>query len=198
MEKFSRKEKIALGIFGVILLAIIVQMIWKLGEPESLSGGGVVVEEANIGLAGNLLQPDQVKLTASSHNENNQTVNKLIDNKGNTFWHVALDQVGEPAWVKIDFREGNKKKVRKLMALPRKKFPQQFFRRAELFGSDNGEDWKSISRIVQGETPSKVTWREWKFDNDQAYRYYRLLITDGHEDRNAHHFFSMAELALSE
>ncbi len=196
MEKFSRKEKIALTVFGVILLAIIVQMIWKLGEPEPLSGGGVIVEEANIGLDGNLLQPESVKLTASSHNENNQTVNKLIDGKGNTFWHVALDQVGEPAWVEIDFGKGNEKKVRTLMALPRKKFPKQFFRRAELFGSDDGEDWKPVSKIVQGETPSKVTWREWKFDNDRAYRYYRLFITDGHEDRNAHHFFSMAELAL--
>jgi len=31
MEKFSRKEKVALVVFGLILLAIIVQMIWRLG-----------------------------------------------------------------------------------------------------------------------------------------------------------------------
>ena len=196
MEKFSKKEKIALTVFGVILLAIIVQMIWQLGETKSLSETGAVITGKDLPV--NLLQPGKAELTASSHNAASQTVDKLIDGKDNTFWHIKLKNVGKPAWVKIDLGAGNSRKVHTLVALPRKKFPRQFFCRAELFGSDNGQEWKPISKIIQGKAPRKAEWRKWTFKNDHAYRYYKFLITDGHEDRTANHFYSLAELALFE
>ncbi len=189
MEKFSRKERIALVIFGVILLAIIIQMIWRLGEFSSPSGGGIIVKEAEPDLSRNLLKPGDVKMTASSHNRNTQVADRLIDIKRSSFWHVASDEVGGTAWVTVDFGEENRKTVRALMALPRHDLPRQFFRTAELFGSNDGEDWELVSEISQGRVPESAAWRKWKFDNDRAWRYYRLLITDGHEGGK---FYSMA------
>ncbi|MEA1928155.1 MAG: discoidin domain-containing protein [Candidatus Auribacterota bacterium] len=198
MEKFSRKEKIALVIFGMILLAIIIQMIWRLGEYDSNSEEGIIINKIGMIFPGNLLKPEWSKMTASSHNKKNEVVSKLWDSNPQTFWHVSLKRLGEPAWVTVDFGEGNKKVIRSIMALPRHDLPRQFFRKAELFGSDNGEDWQLVSNIIQKKKPERATWREWKFDNKQAYRYYQLLITDGYEGGDDHHFFSMAELALFE
>jgi len=195
MEKFSRKEKIALVVFGIILLAIIIQMIWRLGNYDSPPGGGVVVEEIGMNFPGNLLKSREVQLSSSSHNKNHEVVSKLLDSNPKSFWHVSLNHLGEPAWVTVDFGEGNEKTIRSLMALPRHDLPHQFFRKAELFGSDNGTDWELVSEIIQGETPSRATWLKWTFDNDRPYRYYQFLITDGHEGGK---FFSMAELALFE
>lgn len=141
----------------------------------------------------NLLTSAAKILTASSRNLKDQAVDKLTDNNKLTYWHVSPDRLGEPAWIIIDFGEGNEERVRTLMALPRADIPQQFFHTAELFGSYNGKDWKPISRIIQEKVPDKPIWQEWNFTNNRAYRYYKLLITDGHEGGK---FFSMAELAL--
>ena len=127
-----------------------------------------------------------------------QDVYRLIDNDNHTYWHVSLDRLGEQAWVLVDFGKDNKKVIRSLSALPRKDIPRQFFRKAELFGSNNGEEWKFISNIPQMKVPNEAVWREWKFDNDRAFQFYKLLIFDGHENGDAHRFYSMAELALSE
>jgi F5/8 type C domain-containing protein len=194
MEKFSGKEKIALVIFGVILLAIIAQMVWRLGEfgfpPQSQ-----MVENVDLNLEADLLRRPGAALSASSHNLESEIVNKLVDNAPHTFWHVNSDRLGEPAWVVIDFGEGGEKTVHSLGALPRKKSARQFFRTAELLGSDDGEDWETISSIIQDSQPRDSAWIEWKFDNDHAFRYYKLLITTGYESGK---FYSMAELALFE
>jgi len=194
MEKFSRKEKVALVIFGVILLAIIAQMVWRLGEFGS-SPQSDMVENAKLNRANDLLKGSGFRLSASSRNQDNEIADKLVDNAPHTFWHVNIDQVGEPAWVMVDFGAGGEKTVRSLGALPRKKLLRQFFRTAELLGSDNGEDWETVSSIVQAAQPKAATWREWKFENDRAFRYYKLLITTGYESGK---FYSMAELALFE
>ncbi len=194
MEKFSRKEKVALVIFGVILVAIIAQMVWRLGDFGS-PPRSEVVEGADLNLEANLLRGSSAALSASSHNLDSEIVNKLVDSAPHTFWHVNLDRLGEPAWVMVDFGEGGEKVVRSLGALPRKKFARQFFRTAELLGSNNGEDWETISSIIQDSQPRDAAWIEWKFDNNRAFRYYKLLITTGYESGK---FYSMAELALFE
>jgi hypothetical protein len=194
MEKFSRKEKVALVIFGVILLAIIAQMAWRLGEFGSAPQSDMV-ENAKLNRANDLLKGSGVRLSSSSHNQDSEIVDKLVDNAPHTFWHVSSDRLGEPAWVMVDFGEGGEKIVRSLGALPRKKLFRQFFRTAELLGSDNGEDWETISSIVQDVQPKSASWREWKFENERAFRYYKLLITTGYESGK---FYSMAELALFE
>ncbi len=195
MEKFSGKEKIALVIFGLILLAIIIQVAVRINIFNPPAPPWKIVEDAELDLSGNLLQEPGVVLDASSHNEESQVVEKLKDAKPDTFWHVALDRLGEPAWVTIDFGEGNEKTIHSLMAKPRNNFPRQFFRTAELLGSDTGEDWKPVAEIVQWGTPDNSKWRRWDFANDRAFRYYKFAIADGHEGGQ---FYSMAELALFE
>lgn len=195
MEKFSRKEKVALVVLGLILLAIIVQIIWRLGEFSVPTGIEMVTDETDIDLSHNLLRLPGIITEFSSRNKEDQTPSKLFDNNPNSYWHVALDNVGEPAWVRIDFGEGNPKTIRSLAAVPRGDIPKQFFRNAKLFGSDDGEDWELVSGIIQVKTPHSATWRKWEFDNDRAYQYYQFLITNGHEGGK---FYSMAELALFE
>lgn len=146
----------------------------------------------------NLLASEAKILTASSRNLKDQTVDKLIDINSHTYWHISLDRLGEPAWVMVDFGEANKRTIRSLAALPRLDIPRQFFHNAELFGSNDGEDWKLISKIIQEEIPSPYKWSRWSFKNKRSFRYYKFHILDGHEAGPAHYFFSMAELAFFE
>lgn len=194
MEQLSNKEKIALVVFGLILLALIVQMFWKIGEFNSPACSNLM-DNLKTRLETNLLLKPGIRLSASSHNLNSETVDKLIDNKPHTFWHVNLDHVGEPAWIIVDFGEEEGKTVRALGALPRKKLLRQFFRTAELMGSDNGDDWKTVGAIIQESQPHNPSWRYWKIDNNYPYRYYKMLIKTGYESGK---FYSLAELAFFE
>lgn len=146
----------------------------------------------------NLLKSKAVSVSVSSFNLDDQAASALIDNDPQTFWHVSLDHIGAPARVTVDFGEGNEKKVRSLMALPRQDIPRQFFRAAKLLGSADGRDWATISGITQESVPDGASWNKWTFQNDEVFRYYQLLLLDGHEDGVAHRFYSMAELAMFE
>jgi hypothetical protein len=195
MEKFSKKEKVALVVFGLILLAIIIQMLIRVNILEFGAERIAPLEVAEIDLSGNLLNQPGVRLSASSRNQNNQSPDRLSDGNPQSFWHIALDQVSEPAWVLADFGAGNEYSVRSLAALPREDIPRQFFRTAELLGSDDGENWNSIATVILWGTPRRANWWKWDFNNDRAFRYYKLLITDGHEGGD---FYSMAGLAFFE
>ncbi len=147
---------------------------------------------------GNLLTSDAAAISLSTNNRDDQTASALTDHDPHTYWHVSLDHIGEPAWVIVDFGEGNEKKVRSLAALPRQDIPRQFFRSAKLLGSADGRDWATISGITQESVPDGASWNKWTFQNDEVFRYYQLLILDGHEDGAAHRFYSMSELAMFE
>jgi len=97
----------------------------------------------------------------------------------------------------VNFGEGNAKKVRRLTARPRHDLPEQFFHRAELLGRDDGEEWEKVVDIVQATRPEDNETITWEFDNRRAFRYYRLLITDGHGGPGRN-FASLAELGLYE
>ncbi len=193
MEKFSGKEKVALVVFGLILLAIIFQMLIRVNIFEFGTERIMPLEVTELDLSGNLLSQPKVVLSTSSQNQINQTPACLIDGDPQSFWHVALDLVGEPAWVMADFGADKAFAVRSLAALPREDIPRQFFRTAQLLGSDDAEEWLPIADIVLWGTPRRAGWWQWDFENDREFRYYKLLITDGHEGGN---FFSMAGLAL--
>ncbi len=195
MEKFSGKEKVALAVFGLILLAIVVQVAVSLKTFTPPPIRGRVVEEESPDLADNLLTKPGVLLEASSRNEDSQVVEQLRDGRAETFWHIALDRVNFPAWVTIDFGAGNAKTVRALMARPRKDITSQFFRSAELLGSDDGKNWEPVTNLLQWGPPVDARWIRWEFENDRSFRHYKLDISDGHE---ANAFYSMAELALFE
>ncbi len=194
MEKFSGKEKIALTIFGLILLAIVVQIVLQVDLFQE-GADWTQVGVAEVDLAASLLNRPGVSLSGSSRNEAHQTVERLVDGDPNSYWHISLDQVGEPAWVTVDFGEGNERAVRALAALPREDIPRQFFRTARLLGSDDGERWENVADILARETPFRASWRRWEFENDRAYRFYRFLINYGHEGGK---FYSMAGLAFFE
>ncbi len=148
--------------------------------------------------AENLLFEEEVILTSASHNMPGETVDRLVDGDEKSFWHVSLNPFrGQPTWVIVDFGEGDGKTVRALSARPRNNFPQQFLRQAELLGSDDGKTWKVIAEIDQNGVPADNKWILWQFDNEQAFRYYKFLIVDGHMGRK-HLFYSMAELAMFE
>ncbi len=196
MEKFSRAEKIALGIILLIFAAIVVQVATRL----DLFGIGLSGLEArtvpDLDAGANLLRQPEAILSASSQNSANESAAKLNDGNPNSFWHIELDEVGKLAWVAVDFGEGKKQTVRALAALPRADLPRQFLRQAELAGSDDGESWEKVADIVLRETPGKAVWWKWDFANDRAFRYWRLTILKGHEDGSRYNFYSLAELAL--
>lgn len=146
----------------------------------------------------NLLLLPGVTLEASSHNQETERVERLIDGRPATIWHVAVDRIGRKAWVRIDFGEGDSRRVRRLAARPRRDLPEQFFRLAELYGSADGESWDLLAEIVQNEPPPDNPWLVWSFDNPGSYRFYRLDIIDGHGGRPGDKFLSMAGLALFE
>lgn len=195
MEKFSGKEKIALAVFGLILIAVIIQVVVNFTTSAPPPIRGKRVEEENPDLAGNLLARPGVTLDASSHNKTGEVVEKLRDGQAASIWHVAGNLIGFQAWVLIDFGEGRIKTVRSLMAKPRSDIPHQFFRSAELQGSNDGEHWELVAGLLQREPPMDAHWIRWDFENNSAFRYYRLVIADGHE---LNKFYSMAELALLE
>ena len=195
MEKFSTKEKIALTIFGLILLAIVVQIVLQIDLFQEGADWTPEITIAEVDLDASLLNQPGVSLSGSSRNEAHQTVEQLIDGNPNSYWHVALDQVGEPAWVTVDFGAGNEQVVQALAALPREDIPRQFFRTARLLGSDDGESWENVADILSRDTPFRASWRRWEFENDRAYRFYRFRINYGHEGGN---FYSMAGLAFFE
>lgn len=196
MEKLSRAEKIALGIILVIFAAIAVQVAIRL----NLFGIGLSGVEAqtvpDLDAGANLLKRPGVILSVSSQNSAGQAADKLNDGNPNSFWHIALAEVGKPAWVVVDFGEGQKQAVRSLAALPRADLPRQFLRQAELAGSDDGQSWEKVADIVLRETPGQAQWWKWDFANDRAFRFWRLTVLKGHEDGSRYNFYSLAELAL--
>ncbi len=113
------------------------------------------------------------------------------------FWRISHARLGEPAWVIVDFGKGVKKQVKTVSARPRRDRPEEFFRRAELLGSDDGINWEPVAPVIQEEVPSDGEWRKWSFPNDRSYRSYKLLIYDGHAGR-AGNFLSLAGLRLEE
>ncbi len=145
----------------------------------------------------NLLLDDGVTLTASSYNRDSQTAAALLDDDPDTFWHIDENKLGEPAWVKVDLGEGNAAAVTAVAARPRTDFSFQFFRNAALQASPDGVNWTTLAQIVQEDEPDVGYWSYCSVENDDAYRYYRLLIIDGHQGERRQ-FWSIGDLAFFE
>ena len=121
---------------------------------------------------------------------------RLRDKRPETFWRISNREVGQPAWIMIDLGPEGERAIRVLRALPRENHPEEFFRNAELLGSRDGITWKNIASVTQDIVPRGEQWREWDFKNEEKYRYYKLIIHDGHSGRN-NVFLSLAELDIS-
>ncbi len=120
---------------------------------------------------------------------------RLTDSRPETFWRISNVELGQPAWIIRDYGKGESRIIRTMKALPRRGHPEEFFRKAEIFGSDDGQNWDGISLIVQDHLPPPDTWQKWRLDNNKPYRFYKLMIYDGYTGKGEN-FFSLAELKL--
>lgn len=136
-----------------------------------------------------------LKVTASSYGTPTEHPSMLVDGVAKSFWGVSLKEIGEAAWVNIDFGEGNEKLVNWIRARPRRDCPGQFFKRAVLEGSHNAITWHKIGVIAQQNQPKTNDWISWFVPNEQTYRYYRIYISDGHHI-DSDLFLSFAELEM--
>ncbi len=148
----------------------------------------------------NLLLRDGVQLIASSHNLESERVDRLIDNDPYAFWHIDESQAGSPAGVEADFGEGGEVAVTSLAARPRQDksglvYGDQFFRNVQIQASTDGLNWQTVSRAVQSIPPDSPGWYRCDFDNLRPFRFWRLVILDGHSGPQAV-FLSFADLAL--
>ena len=199
-------KRVALVLLFIVVPALLLAACGERTQPEAprppaRESPGVVVESqpsAAVRQKNNLLLQSGVTLTASSRNQETESVSSLIDGKDDSIWHVEIAAIGAPAWVMVDFGEGNSRTVRRLAAQPRRDVPSQFFNFSELFGGDDGVNWEKVALIVQEEEPRSNAWREWTFDNPRAYRFYRLNIIDGYGGDFHNQFLSLAELGLFE
>ncbi len=198
MEKFTGREKIAIGVILLIFLAIAFQVAVRL-ELFGLGPSGVFAKAVpNPGPGANLIIQKRADLTVSSLNSEQEGAGMLVDGNPTTYWHISLLEVGKPAEITVDFGPGNKTIVRSVLALPRANLPSQFLRRAELLGSDDGKDWEPVTDIILREVPEQAEWWRWDFPNDRAYRFWLLRILQGHEDGSRRNFYSIAELKFEE
>ncbi len=110
------------------------------------------------------------------------------------YWHVDEDKLGQPAWVMIDLGPDRAEAVNFIRTLPRADIPRQTFRVAVIQGGRSGKDWEDIAAVIQDRVPLPSQWEGWIFTNPTPYRYYRLLIVDGHEENGA--FYSLGGLEL--
>ncbi len=145
----------------------------------------------------NLLLREGVVLIASSHNLETQRVENLLDDNPNTFWHIDESLAGSPAWVEADFGEEKPVAVSALAVRSRTGYGDQFLRNAQVQASSDGVNWETIAWIRQISRPKDAVWYHYDFDNREPYRFWRLLILDGHIGPRAH-FLSIGDLAFFE
>ncbi len=150
----------------------------------------------------NLLLGRGVELTSSSHNLDSERIGNLLDNDPHTFWHVDLELVGLPAWVKVDFGEGPGAAVSSLAFHPRvdqtgRVFGDQFFWNVRVQASRDGDDWQDLAWLRAVRPPEVSGWYRARLDNPARFRFWRILILDGHSGKSKN-FLSLADLAFFE
>ena len=122
---------------------------------------------------------------------------KLVDNDESTYWRTSSHRLDSSSYIMVDFGPGKARKITYLAALSRTNRPEEFLRRAELFGSRDRTSWKEIVSIHRDEPFRLNQWYERQFENNRSYRYYKLLLYDTFSSL-ASRFYSLAELRMSE
>ena len=143
-------------------------------------------------LTGNLFIPSG-ELTASSLIPD-RPPESLFQPGPDKYWHIDESKIGQPAWVIIDLGPDRAEAGNFIRTLPREDISRQSFRTAVIQGSEDGETWEDLSAIIQDRVPLPAQWNGWLFTNQTPYRYYRLLILDGHETNSA--FYALGGLEL--
>lgn len=148
----------------------------------------------------NLLLREGVRLAASSHNQESERVEMLVDDDPYTFWHIDESRAGSPAGVEADFGAGGEVAVSALAARPRQNrsghvYGDQFLRNAEVQASTDGLNWRTVARVLQAVPPKSPGWYRCDFDRGEPFRFWRLVIQNGHVGPQSD-FLSFADLAL--
>jgi glucose/arabinose dehydrogenase/type 1 glutamine amidotransferase len=122
--------------------------------------------------AGSLPNPEKVvESAASGENPPNETKDKLFDGSNDTKWLTRTPT----GWVQL--------KLEKPLALAHyaltsaNDFPGRDPKDWTLQGSQNGTSWTDLDKRSGESFPQRFQTKEYKFENNTAYQYYRLNIT---------------------
>jgi hypothetical protein len=151
----------------------------------------VVVEEIDVKIFTRAAL-DSGSLQVSSTNALNQDAQNLIDRNPLSHWHVKFPTETKEHWIVIDM--GRETIVQALGIMPNINSPKQSWDKdhASIQGSYDKSEWSDIALlVVDRETMEKGSpqWLYYTFQNDAAYRYYRILIQDDQ-------FLSLAEIEV--
>ncbi len=123
---------------------------------------------------------DQSKISASSTGAG-RAASRAIDNDitrnySSTAWQPDIEVGTEPHWIKYDFGEGNKKRIKKYTIVAGY-IPAYGPRDFILQGSNDDVNWTDVDTRVNATYVDVQTPTVFTTDNENDYRYYRLYIT---------------------
>ncbi|MFH0941793.1 MAG: discoidin domain-containing protein [Chloroflexota bacterium] len=134
----------------------------------------------------------RLTVTASSFNQYHESEKSLVDDNGDTYWHVANPPQSSVHWVSFDF--GEPVTVTGLALLPRNSYVDQLWNQANAVFQGSNEPtkdgWVAIARLFVDKEEVALKgwdWLRYNLPGSSAYRYYRLLIDDPQ-------FLSLAEI----
>jgi len=139
----------------------------------------------------NLLNLPGVKVTAEPLREGDLGIGNLFDGSTKSAWKTKIEDEQPEIVMNFTAREGAR--VGHIVIRPQEGALDDFFRRADLLGSVDGERWSIVARIIQPAVPPPNRWISWFFVNHAPYRIYKLVIKDSHDDKGR---ISLAEVIL--
>jgi len=119
------------------------------------------------------------------------------DGQGGTYWS-SNDPV--PQWIKYDFGSGNEKVIKQYRFFTNYEDlyrPYSWKFQGTNINSNNNSDWTDI-HSMNNITTSDNTWYTYNsshFSNTNAYRYYRIYISDAHTE---HSYVEIEEIEMME
>lgn len=123
--------------------------------------------------AGNLPDPEEVvEVMASGENPPNETKEKLVDGDVDTKW-LTFEPTG---WVTVQLAEPAVINHYAMTSAndAADRDPMDW----TLQGSQDGQDWTDLDTRTGQDFPNRFQTKEYRFDNGQAYQYYRLEIAE--------------------
>lgn len=134
---------------------------------------------------------DEAEITVNRENGGGPTGNegslKLIDGDLNSKY---LSGYVQPFWVTLEFEE--EKVVNFYQLTSGNDAPDRDPRDWEIQGSNDGENWEVLDERVDQTFSSRNLTREFYFENDQAYTFYRFNVVNN----NGGGLFQMSEWRL--
>ncbi|WP_028662803.1 ThuA domain-containing protein [Saccharomonospora halophila] len=122
--------------------------------------------------AGTRPDPEEVAgVTASGENPPNETADKLVDGADNTKWLTF----GGSGQVTLELAEPAA--ISHYALTSANDFPGRDPKDWTLQGSTDGQSWTDLDRRTGQDFPDRFQTREFRFDNEDSHRYYRLDIT---------------------